>query len=246
MTQVKTLSIGRIPPGCVTATTDPITGGVELLAPGGEKIPVSIGPCVFAALPTASVATGIVAKVSDVGGSGGSLWVSDGARWKPLNGSLQLYTMPVRNTTSGVTEALLGQVFVPAGVLQNGDRLELKMSFSKSGTSETATIRLRIGTAGTTVDSLIASSNALVTTNISMESRLKYRRQTATSVQKLGTSASFTGVEGSVTNGAFPAANTVPNMDTSGVYFSITGAMSSTVEVCALEDFEVIMRAATA
>lgn len=224
---------------------DPVTGGIDILGPDGVVIPMSIGPYVFSALPAASAVSGRIAKVSNIGGSGGSYWVSDGARWRPLNGSVQLYTMPVRSTMSGTTETMLGQVLVLPGVLQNGDRIELKMSLGKSATAETATLRLRIGTAGTTGDTLITSTSSLATASISMDSRLKYRRQSATTVQKLGTSATFTGVEGSVASGAFPAANTVANMDSSGVYFSITAAMSSTVEVCALEDFEVILRSAT-
>lgn len=242
--KAKTLSIGVLPAGAVTATTDPTSGGAVFLFNGGV-VPATIGPFAFAALPLASACPGITARVSDVGGSTGSLWVSDGVRWKPMNGSVQLHVAPSRATMRGTGEVILGGVLVPAGVFQNRDRLELKMSFSKSGTSETATAKLRVGTAGTTSDTLIVSSSLLATTNISAESKLKYRRESATSIQKLGNSATFTGVEGAVTTGAFPAANTVANMDTSGVYFSIIGSMSGTVEVFALEDFEVILGAAT-
>lgn len=229
----------------VTSIENEFTGGVVFSA-AGEEVPAAIGPYAFAALPAASACSGIIAKVSDVGGSAGSMWISDGTRWKPLNGSVQLYVKPARATMAGVTETVLGQILVPAGVLQDDDRIELKMSFGKSGASETATAKLRVGTAGTTADSLIVSSSLLATTNISAESKLKYRRESATSIQKLGNSATFTGVEGSITTGAFPAANTVANMDSSAVYFTITGTMSSTVETFALEDFEVILRAATA
>lgn len=86
--------------GVVTSETNDLTGGIELSA-GGVPIPI-VGPSyLFVNLPVASSNAGNTVRVTDVGPSGcGSLWISDGTIWRPLNG-----------------QAVLAQSSVPAGTI---------------------------------------------------------------------------------------------------------------------------------
>lgn len=228
---------GRMPTYALDANGN-VTG---LVGPGGT-IPMTLGPYAFNALPSASSYSGWVVKVSNVGGSAGSYWVSNGTRWMPLNGQTMVYLLPARATMSGVTEIVLGSALLPLGLMQNTDRVDLRVTVSKSATSETATLKLRIGTAGTIADTLITSSGTLAGATISLGVVLSYRRESATSLQKLGNGNSFTnGWSGSAST-AYPGPNTISSMDSSPIYLSITSQMSSTVEVAALEDFEVTLR----
>lgn len=94
-----------------TVKVDPVTGGIELSS-GGVPIPI-VGPSyLFANLPAASSNAGNTVRVTDVGMSGaGSLWISDGSVWRPLNGQIVLAhsAVPVGTIPSSVTSGTYNQ-----------------------------------------------------------------------------------------------------------------------------------------
>jgi hypothetical protein len=226
-----------------------VTGLVE---PDGTTLKVTLGPVTFANLlstyPAASY-SGYTALVSDIGGSTGSYFVSDGTRWKALNGRCMLYAGAGNvnaGATSGAAETIIGQVYVPAGLFKNTDRIDLRLTFSHTGgTAETCTQRLRVGPAGTTSDQLTSSSSSLATTQLANGVTLTYRRESATSIQKLGHGSSFTnGWSGmSTTQVASPQA--VTTMD-NAFYFDISAQMSVGTEIVTLVDLEAIIIFGTA
>lgn len=72
------------------------------------------------------------------------------------------------STVTSNTEAVVGQIRVPAGSLKVGTMIEFVLVESTAGTSSTRTPRLRIGSAGTTSDASVsqfstapASSNGM-------------------------------------------------------------------------------------
>lgn len=99
------------PPQTVTATTNSLTGGIELSA-GGMPIPI-VGPSyLYANLPAASSNAGNTVRVTDVGPSGaGSLWISDGTIWRPINGRVVLEhaSSPKGTIPSSVTSGVYNQ-----------------------------------------------------------------------------------------------------------------------------------------
>lgn len=222
----------------VRATTDPLTGGVSLSVSDTQPYGLIYGPTTYANLPAASLLSGYMAKVSDIGGSTGSLWISDGVRWKPVNGTVRLYSSVSQSAAvSGVTETIQRQILLPANLLQVGDRLVCKISQSKSSTSETATTRIRLGTAGTTADTQLAAIAAMTTTNVSVGWTWDMRVNSATTVQKMG--GASTALPWGTSTGAFPAATTVSSMTSNDLYLSFSSFMSSTVETTRIEDLTI-------
>lgn len=216
------------------------SGNIIGLAGPTSTIGLTLGPVTFANLLTtypAASYSGYTAKVSNIGGPSGSFWVSDGTRWKPQNGRLTLYTLDARATMTGVTEVILGQYLIPAGVLQNFDRLRIWASLSKSSTAETFSVRIRLGTPGTITDTLLFSSGAQAAANQSEGFTHDYKLMSATTIQKLGNGgvAPYVGVNAS----AFPAATTISSAAANALYISLTNFNSSTVETTALEDMQI-------
>lgn len=79
----------------------------------------------WATKPLASAYMG-AAFISDIGG--GSYWVSNGVRWKPLNNNLTYYDLPAYVESAAITlgtPIVIHSVLIPAGVWQNGDILNI-------------------------------------------------------------------------------------------------------------------------
>ncbi len=203
-----------------------------------------LGETTFASLPTAStVLTGSSFYVTNIGG--GAIFISNGTRWKPQNGRCNLYTLDTRfSFTGSATETVLGQILLPAGLLQNGDRLLIRATTSKSGTAETVTSQARFGTAGTIADTSIVPGNSSLSTTVRTNCfDLQFQRVSATSIQKHGSSATLSLVSTSTTAYASPV--TVSNMDSNAMYLSLTGALNVGVESEALESMEVYLVSTT-
>lgn len=188
----------------------------------------------YANLPPAATVPNAQARVTDVGGSPGSIWTSSGTRWYPLNGRTTLYAKDTRATTQSTTEVVLGQYLIPANVIQVGDRVRVICTYSKSGTVETETVKFRLGTAGTIADATIQSNTALATTQDSMGLLLDFKLMSATSIQKLGNGGT-SGYAGS-SSGAYPAPVTISSASANALYLSLTAFLSVGSETAALED----------
>lgn len=84
-------------------TTAEIRSTKSLVSGGG------IGPVTtFASLPSAAANAGASYRVSDIGKPGaGSIWISDGARWLPLNGQVQALSsaLPIIMPSNGSVAA---------------------------------------------------------------------------------------------------------------------------------------------
>jgi hypothetical protein len=195
---------------------------------GGVKVP----GVAYASLPAAAAGNaGKILRVTDIGPSGaGSLWISTGSRWVPLNGSVGL-ARAARQTGIGTGETLAMQALVPVGVLKVDDVLRLFFSLTKSGTTDQCTHRLRIGTAGTTADTQIWTGNILAAANQSGGFISEVSIISATSVQRMGQGALTTGSYSIASNTAAPAAVAISSADSNPLYVSLfllsTGATNT-------------------
>lgn len=212
-------------------------------APGGTQ-PTYIGSRLWAARPAAASVPGGIIRFTDVGGGqtgtgGGTFMFSNGVRWKPLNGNTLLDAIDTPNVAvANTTEQNLNpnHVLIPAGVIGDYDRLFLNLTFSKVGTADSATLRVRFGPLGTIADPVIATITALSGTAQSFGGILGFKRASATTLQKLGNadpSASFF----NASNGAYPAPVAVSNMDSTAMYMSLTSQMTGGTEVSTLQDY---------
>lgn len=125
----------------------------------------------FATLP-ATYAVGQPVWVSDIGralpavptAARGSLWMFDGTVWRPINGRVLLAAIDTSITGRNNSEvATTFQYAAPAGFYKVKDRLEMRVTLAKSGTTDSGIFRWRFGSAGTTGDSALTSATVMAT-----------------------------------------------------------------------------------
>jgi len=181
-------------------------------------------------------------------GIGPSLWMYNGTNWRPEGGKILLRSLPL--SVTGVVnslEQIMDQFTLPMNLLtKNGDRLAFKFAYEKNGTADTLQIRIRIGTAGTTSDTILFSSSALTGANKSVGSLKDFRRVNATTLQHLGAVgnttpstglSAFSGVQAS--QQAFSV--TVSDLDTNSLFVSTTLQMSAGLETPVLQHLDVVL-----
>jgi len=187
----------------------------------------------WALKPLASVA-GIGAKiiVTDVGFR--SEWVSTGTVWRPVNGSVTLYINDGNLiSTTGNTEQIRAQVTLPAGLITAATALRVTVAGLKSGTSETSTLRLRIGALGTVADPAHIAP-AFATTVDNFGGVFEFRRGTATTMLRVGGGSTSVLNAPMASNASGAAAQPVANLDSLSNIFTVTTQHSASVETTTL------------
>ncbi|MCU1327431.1 MAG: hypothetical protein JWN34_2801, partial [Bryobacterales bacterium] len=80
-------------------------------------------------------------------GTNGVLLIYSGSLWKPSSGSAVIFQTGAPATpTSSTSEALLGSISIPAGLLSANGQLRVTTLLAATGTTNTKTARLRFGT----------------------------------------------------------------------------------------------------
>lgn len=187
---------------------------------------------------------GAMVRFTDVGGGtlgtgGGTVWFYNGTRWKLHNNAGVLDAIDTAN--AGVANTSIQQLnpnhpAIPAGVIQNYDRLRARGTLKKSGTSDSATVRLHLGPLGTTADPVIDTFTALAGVNQTYPFMADYKRLSATSVQPLGAGDRNSSLVAAST-AAEPAAVTVSNLDSTPMFLSISQQMTGGTEFVTVTDF---------
>lgn len=107
----------------------------DLATPG---VPVGYDSYAWAGRPAAASYTGRVIRITDVGPSAGSLFISDGTYWVPLNGSVVLFAAAEMGlSTTSTTEAAVSgfSYVVKAGLFRKpGSFLRTTMRGRRTGT----------------------------------------------------------------------------------------------------------------
>lgn len=220
--------------------TDPLTGRIDISA-GSATITLA-KPLTFSAFISA-IALGYVgmAFITDVGG--GSIWVSDGTRGRPLGGSMDLYnSSAVLTSTTSATRNVVSALAIVPGIWKDGDTLDVCIDVSKSGTSDTASCQLQLGASAAVVGTQVSSANiGLATTTVRGYATWRIRRNSATSITLLNSAAGGDGATSTVN----VAANTVTvsNMNSATTYLQVTNAMTSAVETLSVEHSRLTIRA---
>lgn len=241
--------IGQKDMGHLQLTTDDVgpansdvTGGPvyanaagTALVVGGDEYGLT-ATTTWAARPSPTDAAGRMIYVSDVG-PGGSLWVSNGLRWCPVNGRVRLHTQDTDATTQATATTKMSSFLLPAGVMQNGDILEFRFTAQKSGTAETATLQLRFGSTDSASDASLFGTSPLATTQISLGAILDVRRNSATTLQKLANGQSLSAAYSGTTSIALHAPVTIDNLDSNNIYCGVYGLMSVGSEILTLRSW---------
>lgn len=133
--------------------------GAVVLATSPTLTTPIIGSYTFATLPSAASNSGAVVRVTDIGpATAGSLWVSTGTIWKPVNGRVTIVSSAASASTSS-GEVLSNLKFqFPAAFFNAGDRIRLWGSLTKGAATNQGLVAVRVGTAGTTADTVVIPS----------------------------------------------------------------------------------------
>jgi hypothetical protein len=152
-----------------------------LTGPGGNVISFGGPSYTFSGKPTASASNaGMSVRITDVGPAGfGSIWCSDGTKWSPLNGFVNLfkntgtvasplatlsnanntkYTLPAAN---GVTSG--GSLLIPAYLLAQGRTIRASAKMRYRGGTGSWTVAMRLGTNDSGSDPAIATQSGPAT-----------------------------------------------------------------------------------
>lgn len=200
----------------------------------------AVGSVNYSSLPT--VGDGTPVKVANIGGgtlgTGGGTWMFySGTRYKPINNQAQLDTIDTPNTSAAnASEQQLNpnHALIPANVLGTFDRLRVFVSLTKSAGVETCTFQIKFGTTGTTTDAVIATITLAAANNF-YRGWLHFKKMSPTTLQLESGDPNI--AFGGVATYAFPAAVAVGNMDTLGMYMSLTSTMSVGVETVTVQDY---------
>lgn len=194
-----------------------------------------LGPYTWGTKP-ATIPAGAIAYISDVGPNG-SHWCYLGGRWRAVNGRVFLGALDTVSANVNGTDTMVFTRALPATLLQLKDRLELRLTPIKSGTTDAMNVIPRLGTTGTTADqALNAGTTFLATTNRHSGTIIDFRVESATTVQEMGVSSLTTagqGYAGSV-NAAQGAAVTISNVS-NALTFGISISSGAT-NACNLSD----------
>ena len=218
-------------PLSTSVTFTPGSGGAMRLGFAVRSGDSSIAPQYIQAATTVSISAGSTVFAEAIGEDATHTAPSGGGS---SGGIRAFYALPAPASMSGTTEVVVGQFIIPAGVLGVLDRFEMKLSLSKSGTSETASFKVRCGTLGTIADAQLALLQ-MFDVNDSYGTLLDFKRSSQTELQKLGSGSPASAYAGQTTTN-FPAAVTVGDMDDAAYYVSITAASGAAVETLTLQD----------
>jgi hypothetical protein len=138
--------------------------GLETVA--GVAVSGAAPAYTWAGKPTAATGNaGSIIRITDIGTSSfGSLWQSNGTNWYPLNGRATILrnfgtlVAPLGTYTGGTAGAITssgGNLPIQANVLSSGMQLKVAAWFHRRGATSTANLNVRLGTTGTSADSLL-------------------------------------------------------------------------------------------
>lgn len=191
------------------------------------------GSGTWANRPAVVPASGTQYFATDIG-ENGSVWQSNGTRWRALNGEAVLKFLTTSVAGIAAVETIILQSLIPAGVLQAGDLILVdNLAVTKSGSTDSTQLTVRVGTLGTVAGDTVLTGLSAYTlqgaTTIGGGYTFLVRNVSTTSMQKMGNAA--TGAHsmfaGSTTAVAAATAGLADN-SSNAVYFSVALKSSST------------------
>jgi hypothetical protein len=169
-------------------------------------------------------------------GDNGVLFQHNGTRWRVSNGIATLKMLGAPSATVTNVETILAQtVALPAGSWQVNDSIRLYYDLSKSGTTNTTSMNVYVGTAGTTGDAKITNLSNLVLTAAQTTSAGVYgMKLTAnTTVRPIGYGTGA-GYSGSTTTSM--TSNTVSDASANALIISVSLLENGTTDTSQLQD----------
>lgn len=224
----------------VTANTG--TGGVVRATAPTVDLP-KVTSYTWSGKPAAASYSGAMIRISDVGPvTSGSLWISNGTDWRPINGHTLLSTLDaVQSTAGAITETILYTYTIPAGLLRNKDSLRVQLWANKSGSTYRCTTRIKANSVANLTGSPTSWFNdggTLDTTARQFGTIQGFRREDSTHIYRTG-AATGSGATAPMlpwanVSASDPTLLTVTDMD-SAVYVMVTMQSTNAAENCLLQ-----------
>lgn len=184
-----------------------------------------LGPFAWASLPDATLYAGYRARVTDGGPTGGIYVVSDGVRWKPVNGTANLKTLGAAVSGIANTEQIVLQTLMPVNFWQANDTLRIWLTATKSGATDSTNISVRVGTAGTTADTSLVTLGFMSAAAITGGFILDFKLASATSAQRVGSMGTQSAYGGGASSG-IASAVAISDASANALYVSVGLASS--------------------
>lgn len=199
-----------------------------------------IVPMTWAERPTVNIPPALF-LFTDVGSSG-TLMRYANSRWRPLAGQAQLASLGAAVTGIGTSETIVLQTLLPAGALQTNDTIRIWVTATKSGTTDAGRISVRIGTAGTTADTVITglSARSLNTSSgLSGGGIYDVKLISATSAQSIGGGANGASSYTASTSAGTAAATTITDSSANSLYVTLTMSSSGATDTVAIQSGQI-------
>ena len=184
-----------------------------------------------------TAANGSLAFVTDVGEGGNYYQYSTAlTRWRALNGVATIKDLGAPSANVAASETIVLQALIPAGAWQTNDVLRIYVDLSKSGTTDTGALAIRIGTAGTTADTAVFNlASYMAAATQSSGNIFDLKLLSATSVRRQGYTSTSNGHTylGNSSN-ALDAAVTITSAAANALYVSVSIASSGATNTVAM------------
>lgn len=200
---------------------------------GGGPVDTSLPVYTLATLPAASSNANKLVRVSNVGVNDGSVWVSDGTNWNPVGPICLANNTAPYTASTYTTEEIAVSILLPAGLLKDGNYIDMNYALNKSGSTDVFSRRVRFGSAGSISDAQMVALSVSATHRNSGHNTI-LQRGGATAMRILGHNNAVSPF-GTMTSG-YAGDITVNNMDTTDSYLSLSflktgGAGGETLQV---------------
>lgn len=213
-----------------------------LVASDVPAAPPAFTQVLYASLPAASSNSGTFYEVTDVGenctlGSatacGGSIWTSDGTRWKPAGKIVLCKSGAAINSTGTTAEVTLASCTIPANALGINGSLDVQAVYTVPANTNTRYGKIRYTTIGGVAYWVSSSVSATILT---LWSNFSLSNRGVTNAQVAGNSTFFS------TLGQGTAAVVTSAVDTTAsTTLVIDGASSSAGDTITLERYQVVL-----
>jgi hypothetical protein len=141
--------------------------------------------------------------------------------------------------SAGTSEQILHSAFFPIASMRDFERLVVNGAIAKNGTTDTPTIRLRIGATGTTADTVVLTNNSLGASNLVCSVNVIFMRASATAMRGMG-------VRNAVTPAGIGATAyldaALSNMDANAFYVTLTSQLSGSTDTVTLRGLHMEIR----
>jgi hypothetical protein len=168
----------------------------------------------------ASFAAGSVMWITDLGAGQYTTWRTNGVSWNLTGPQDFLFDLTPSVGVTGTSEQILKQYTFQAGLLQALRCFSVKVLLSKSGSTDIATLQLRLGTAGTTSDQSLLSTSNLTAVNLSYTIEYLGAATSATQIRRVGTQTGLSAFPNTATGTAYPQNTTVSDVSANAMILS--------------------------